>query len=216
MIVPMTAAHVEQVTDVHRRSFQGFFLSFLGPRFLRLFYAAGVEYPQGVGYVYVNGSRVLGFVFGTPSPGAFYRFLLKTRWLKFALAASGRALRYPAIIPRLFRAWRYPGQAVQHAESATLMSIAVDPEAQRAGIGAELVRAFVEALRARGVRRVDLTTDRLNNDGVHAFYLRQGFRCERTFVTPEGREMSEYVMTLCAGAQPLPGAREVHDAEASM
>jgi len=43
---------------------------------------------------------------------------------------------------------------------------------------------------------VDLTTDRDNNDKINRFYLSLGFACERTFVTPEGRTMNEYVIDL--------------------
>ena len=196
MIAPMTVAHVDQVVHVHQLSFPGFFLSFLGPHFLHLFYSAGVDYADSVAFVYLNGPRVVGLVFGVSTPSRFYRFLLRTHWLRFALAASGAALRRPSIIPHLLRAWLYPSQTSSQANSATLMSLGVDPALQGRGIGAQLVHAFLDAARARGVRCVDLTTDRKNNEGVNAFYQRQGFRCERTFVTPEGREMNEYVISL--------------------
>lgn len=192
----MTAIHVDQVVGVHQRSFEGFFLSFLGSRFLHLFYAAAVDYADGVGFVYMEGTRVVGFVFGAPSPAGFYRFLLRTRWLRFALAALGAALRRPTIIPRLVRAWFYPSQMSNQAESASLMSVAVDTTAQGKGIGARLVHVFLDTMHARGIRRVDLTTDRLNNARANAFYQSLGFYCERTFVTPEGREMNEYVISL--------------------
>ena len=196
MIVRMTMAHVNEVTAVHMSSFEGFFLSFLGPRFLRLYYESIVGYSGATGYVYVQDGHVMGFVCGTVSPSRFYRYLLRTRWWRFALAALGATLKRPAIIPRLARAFLVPGQTSRRTDAATLTSIAVDPTAQSKGIGAKLVRAFLEDMRARGVKYVDLTTDRHDNDKVNAFYQQQGFRCERTFATPEGREMNEYVISL--------------------
>lgn len=196
MITPMTEAHVREVIGVHLRSFAGFFLSFLGPQFLRLYYESIVEHPDAAGYVYVMDGRVLGFVCGVVSPSRFYCYLLQTRWWRFTLAALDAALRRPSIVPRLFRAWSYPSQTSVQVDTATLTSIAVDPDVQGEGVGADLAAAFLAEMRTRGVKRVDLTTDRYGNDEVNAFYQRQGFHCERTFVTPEGREMNEFVILL--------------------
>lgn len=196
MITRMTTAYVDGVTDVHMRRFEGFFLSFLGPRFLRLYYESIVDYAEATGYVYVQDGRVVGFVCGAVGSSHFYRYLIRTRWLRFALAALGTTLQHPSIIPRLFRALLYPRQTARQEGTATLTSIAVESEAQGKGIGAELVAAFLADIRAQGIKRVDLTTDRYDNDQVNAFYQKQGFHCKRTFVTPEGREMNEYVILL--------------------
>jgi ribosomal protein S18 acetylase RimI-like enzyme len=196
MIIPMQAIHIGEVVNVHLHSFEGFFLSFLGSQFLRLYYESIVDYPGGVGYVYLEDRCVMGFVCGMVGPSRFYRYLIRTRWWRFAVAALGAALRRPSIIPRLFRALLYPGQTSRREDTATLTSIAVDPATKGEGVGAKLVAAFLEDMRGRGVTRVDLTTDRCGNDEVNAFYQKQGFRCERTFTTPEGREMNEYFILL--------------------
>ena len=196
MITPFTATHVDAVVDIHLRSFEQFFLTFLGPQFLRLYYEGVVAYPGSVGYVYVDDERVVGFVCGALSPSNFYKLLLRTRWHRFALAAASAALQRPSIIPRLWRAFAYPSQTPSQSDTATLMSIAVDPTYQAKGVGVQLVAAFLEGMRARGVKRVALTTDRCGNDITNAFYQKIGFRCQRTFLTPEGREMNEYVISL--------------------
>jgi len=196
MITLMTTAHVKEVVDVHLRSFDGFFLSFLGPRFLRLYYEGILDYPGAKGYVYLQDGRTIGFVCGMVNPAQFYRYLLRTRWWRFALAALAATLRHPSIVPRLFRALLYPGQTSNSKDTATLTSIAVEPTMQGKGVGANLVTTFLEDMRAQGVKRVDLTTDRYDNDPINAFYQKQGFCCKRNFVTPEGREMNEYVILL--------------------
>lgn len=76
------------------------------------------------------------------------------------------------------------------------MPIAVLPTAKGKGIGDSLVNAFLQELTNRGLRFVDLTTDRENNVAANYFYHNLGFICERTFTTPEGRTMNEYVITL--------------------
>jgi len=196
MIARLDKHHIDSVIAVHLAGFEGFFLSFLGPRFLRLYYEGIVDYPDGAGYVYLEGGRVVGFVCGVVGPSRFYRYLIRTRWWRFAMAALGATLRRPSIIPRLFRALSYPGQTPNCEDTATLTSIAVEPAMRGHGIGTKLITTFLEDMRARGVKRVDLTTDRHGNDQANAFYERQGFRCERTLITPEGREMNEYVTSL--------------------
>jgi ribosomal protein S18 acetylase RimI-like enzyme len=73
------------------------------------------------------------------------------------------------------------------------MSIAVAPRAEGRGLGGKLVEAFCRAVLARGVRRISLTTDRVGNDRVNRFYEKQGFRLVRSYRTPEGRAMNEYI-----------------------
>lgn len=53
---------------------------------------------------------------------------------------------------------------------------------------------FLEESANRGLKHIDLTTDKNNNDSANQFYQNQGFQVSRTFVTPEGREMNEYMI----------------------
>ncbi len=56
--------------------------------------------------------------------------------------------------------------------------------------------AFLQGAAARGLTKVDLTTDTNDNEEVNAFYQKSGFTCVRSFLTPEGREMNEYLIDL--------------------
>ena len=192
----MATADVSAVVQVHLDSFRGFFLTFLGPAFLRELYVATLADSSGIGFVAEDGKGICGFVTGTAQPSGFYRRLLRRRWWRFALAAVLPVLKRPSIITRLLRAFSMPEQATQQEGRGTLMSIAVLPETQGNGIGQALVRAFLEAAAQRGLRQVDLTTDRDGNEATNRFYQNLGFVCERTFVTPEGRAMNEYVISL--------------------
>jgi ribosomal protein S18 acetylase RimI-like enzyme len=80
-----------------------------------------------------------------------------------------------------------------------MLSIAVLREHQNKGIGKLLVQEFLSEMQRRGIQRVNLTTDREGNDAGNAFYQRLGFRLVRSFVTPEGRWMNEYVISLIGG-----------------
>jgi len=196
MIRPAEQSDITGMVDVHLSAFQNFFLTFLGPRFLELLYREILIYPDGIAAVYVEDKRIKGLVAGTVAPPNFYKHLLRTRWFQFAWAALGTALRRPVIIPRLLRAFLYPSQTSSQSNVATLMSLAVDPQMQGKGIGQKLVKAFQDEALRRGVRHVNLTTDRLNNDSVNRFYQKLGFHCKRMYITPQGREMNEYEITV--------------------
>ena len=89
-----------------------------------------------------------------------------------------------------------PEKAKKQNGRGTLMSIAVFPEMKGKGVGKALIKAFLKDAANRGLQQVDLSSDRYNNDYVNAFYKGLGFKCERQFITPEGRVMNEYVITI--------------------
>lgn len=192
----MYLADVNKVVRIHLISFSGFFLSFLGPRFLTSLYAYILFSPDGVGYVAIDNSQVVGFVCGSMKPSGFYRRFFLSKWREIILSILSAIIRNPSVVPRLV--WRFvtPPQASAEPGTATLMSIAVLPEYQNKGIGKALIQEFLNEMKKRGMRRVNLTTDRDNNDAVNSFYQRMGFQLVRSFVTPEGRWMNEYIIEL--------------------
>ncbi len=199
----MKPGDVPEVVRIHLESFGGFFLSFLGPRFLTLLYRGLVSHPRGVALVAETGTGLEGFVAGVTDQSDFYRQLIKKQAIRFALASLGAVARRPAIIPRLFRALGQSRRSRSSSSSACLMSIAVRPGTAGKGLGRDLVAGFGAALVGRGIFEYCLTTDRDGNDRVNQFYRKLGFRLTCDFVTPEGRAMNEYVMTL-GGPPPGP------------
>jgi ribosomal protein S18 acetylase RimI-like enzyme len=197
MIRDMKIDDVNQVVAVHLFSFQGFFLSFLGPRFLSIFYSGICSTPKGIAFVYLNDAGIpAGFVAGTSNPGGFFSRLLKRYWLKFALASMVPIFRKPTIIKRVARAVFHPSGNPVGDDIAGLFSIGVLPELQGTGVGKELVRSFLYEAKQRGCKRVFLSTDRDNNEVVNNFYAQLGFTIDRQYVTPEGRRMNEFSITL--------------------
>lgn len=192
----MTQADITAVTEIHLAAFTGFFLSFLGPAFLRELYDGIVSDPSGIAFVCENHNQLVGFVAGSDRPSGLYGRLLRKRAWRFTVASSKAVLRRPSVMTRLVRAMDKSEEAAVPDGMATLMSIAVTPEIQGSGAGKLLVREFLEACRQRGVVAVNLTTDATNNAAVNAFYSRQGFELARTFVTREGRAMNEYIIQL--------------------
>jgi ribosomal protein S18 acetylase RimI-like enzyme len=183
-----------RVVDIHLRSFQGFFLTFLGPSFISLLYCATIKDIGGVALVAEQRNKVCGFVTGTTQPFSFYKRLVKEHLFGFFWASLQGFLRNPAILPRLLRSFTMPGQPLPTEKCATLMSLAVDPDCQGIGIGKLLVLAFLDEAKKSGCFSVNLTTDAVNNDGINKFYERLGFSLYRSFLTPEKRLMNEYIL----------------------
>lgn len=119
-------------------------------------------------YVADDGS-VLGFIMGSAAPGTLFRRL---------------------------RALVKPCDAERPAGTAMIMSLGMDPSAQGRGMGRALVEAFLAKAGHRGAMRVDLTTDKVDNEVANVFYARLGFRVAREVVTPEGRVLNEPVIDL--------------------
>lgn len=192
----MVLSDLEAVVEIHLNSFPGFFLTFLGHDFLALLYKSMQSDPECVVLVASSNGQIEGFVAGVMHQGGFYQRLIKRQKWAFALAALGALLRRPAIAPRLLRALKRPADVQQASAEAGLMSIAVRLESEGKGIGKRLVEAFCQELARRGVHAVCLTTDRDNNDRVNHFYQKLGFCLSRSYATPEGRAMNEYIISL--------------------
>jgi len=186
------------VVRIHQRAFKGFLMTALGPRFLKGYYRAVLEYTQPIFLVAEREGELVGFVAGFVNPPRFYAQL---RQHKIPLALA--AISHLAWRPRL---WRRALSSLRRAKNlsaetdapqlAELASLAVDPNAQGHGIGRQLVQGFLNKARTYGVKEVVLTTDAHNNDAVNAFYQKLGFVGTRQFWHTPERLMNEYRMTL--------------------
>ena len=196
-IITLEARHLDPVVAVHMKAFPSFFLTFLGPRFLKEFYQSFIEDSAGIGFVGHDAStgQVAGVVVGPLVPAGYFKRLLKRKWWAFCLASLTAVLKKPSVIRRLFRAVFYRGESPASTEGlALLSSIAVSPDVQAKGLGRLLVQAFLEEVKRRGGRGVFLTTDADNNEKVNLFYRKAGFSMESSYDTPEGRKMNRYIL----------------------
>lgn len=193
----MLKSDVAEVVDIHLRSFQGFFLSFLGPSFLKQFYGNMVDSPFGIALVICRQDKVVGFACGSDRMSGFYRDLIRTKWLRLSLAALPAILRRPATAVRLMRATvTRPGQASGQRSPGELSSIAIHPDWEARGLGRALLAAYMQEMKAQGATELALSTDRDDNERVNAFYLHSGFSLTGADRTPEGRWLNKYTIKL--------------------
>lgn len=163
---------------------QGFFAE-LGHRFLRAYLATFVASPHAVALLVSAHDTPVGTVVGILRPAAHARWVLRRRGVGLALrggmalAARPRlALRFVRTrISRYRRAWghrRAPSTSGSTGQPAVLSHVAVAPGADRAGLGSQLVDAFVDAARGAGCPRVVLVT-LAGENGAAGFYRRLGW-----------------------------------------
>lgn len=196
-----------RMVTIHVEAFPGFFLTFLGPRFLRLLYESILSDPEGVVLVAVNKGELVGFAAGVANQPEFYRRAITHYAWKFGVATLQGMIVNWRIIPRLFRAFRRADESKRHPFKAYLMSIAIDPPYQKGGIGKALIGAFIKEMQRRKVAYLCLTTDKEGNENVNEFYRKLGFILLRDYVTAEGRAMNEYVKDLSATSENIGNLR---------
>jgi GNAT superfamily N-acetyltransferase len=195
-IVPLASQYIQPVVRVHLAAFPNFFLTFLGPRFLKEFYISFTEDSAGIGFVVQDPQtkQVYGVIVGPFNPAGYFKRLLKRRWWAFCVASLAAVLKKPSVVSRLFRAVFYRGDAPNTDGLSLLSSIAVSPDIQSKGLGKLLVDAFINEVKKRGGKGVFLTTDAEGNDKVNRFYQNIGFTLESSYATPQGRKMNRYVL----------------------
>jgi GNAT superfamily N-acetyltransferase len=193
-----TSLRIEEIVAVHLEAFPGFFMTQLGPQFLRRYYQVVAEYEGGLLLTEPVVDRCMGFVAGFVNPAMFYRELRRRR-VGLGLAALSGVLRHPTRLGTLFANYRRAGGAAigtTGEDTAELSSLAVRPAGAGQGVGSRLVRKFIATAQGRGARRVLLTTDARGNDDVNRFYQTLGFSCVRTFEARHGRWLNEYALEI--------------------
>ena len=201
----VVAADVEELVRLHMEAFRGFFLEFLGPRFVAELYCGFLSAPDAIFLKVKDGFGLAGFVVGTTKPEAFFCKLLVRRWHAFLRTALSAFWRRPWLVSRkLFSALSYRGERPPGlpVRSALLSSVAVHPQFSGKGIGSLLMKAFCDRAARAGSQCVYLTTDRDNNEGVNRLYLRANFVLESEFRKNGNRWMNRYIKMLYPNAGP--------------
>ena len=188
---------VECIVDIHINAFKGFFLTFLGPKFLTLLYKGFID--KGLLRVAVLDSKIIGFSAGTEQPEVFFSNLRKDKWLSFFLAAMPSLIKKPSLVfNKLYGALFYKGDSVKRLNNSFLLSsLAVDPHIEGKGVGKFILNDLTETLSEKKTSKtIYLITDKNDNDSVLGFYTRCGFRIESEFNQSGQREMLRLIKSI--------------------
>jgi len=113
--------------------------------------------------------RFLAFTEAPPEPEcrAFYNSILDNGWCHRVALVDGSVVGWCDVLPT-------HGQARAHVGT---LGIGLIPSARHRGIGAQLMRAAIDAAWAAGLTRIELTV-RADNLNAKALYERMGFEVE--------------------------------------
>lgn len=183
---------VSVMAELHKRAFPMFFLTQLGIPFLKALYRGYLEDKDSGIIVAEVDDRLIGFIAYSNDYSHFFKRLITNHLFEFALYSTKAAVRHPSIIKRLFGAFKKSEIVEKKEKYVELASICVDPEEANKGIGTALINYLKQMVDFNYHAYINLETDADGNGGVNMFYIKNGFKLEREFVTAEGRRMNEY------------------------
>lgn len=183
---------IKQVVNIHMRTFDGFFLTFLGEGFLCQLYQGFCRHPQSGLIIAEQQGRIVGFLAYSEDLSGFYKYLIKTHLVPFAWYSAGAMVRKPSIMIRLIRAFHKPGESIREERYVELSSIGVLPEMKNNRVGSLMIEKLKSIFDNQRFEYIKLETDAENNEAANHFYEKNGFIKVGGYETPEGRRMNEY------------------------
>lgn len=168
---------LDRIVSIHLSAFDGYFLSLLGPKFLKNLYMSFLEKETSTLIVAEHESEVSGFIAVAYEPERFFKSIKKSRGLYFLFSAIPALLKNPTlVIKKLLYGVLYRGGGFEKPEGAALISsIGVIPSKSGLGIGKKLLKGAENAALAFGISSTYLTTDKYKNSDVINFYKRNNY-----------------------------------------
>lgn len=183
---------IQTIAELHKKAFPTFFLTQLGIPFLKTLYTGYIKDKNSGIIVAENKDRIVGFIAYSKEYSSFYKGLIKNHLFKFAFCSLGAAIKHPSFIKRLLGAFKKSDSVVKEEKYVELASICVDPRIESRGLGSKLIDYLKGIVDFDVYAYINLETDADDNEGANYFYVKNGFKLARTFVTAEGRRMNEY------------------------
>jgi ribosomal protein S18 acetylase RimI-like enzyme/ubiquinone/menaquinone biosynthesis C-methylase UbiE len=188
-VAPMSSHDVDAVVCLHQQVFPEYFLSSLGCRFLRHYYAEFLGRDDAFGFVANVDGRTVGFVVGVLDAAAFYRRFYKRRFASLLLILGSGVIRSARLRLQVLKRLRHvrfamgslvgeqAGALVFQNISETptrLLALGVAPDARGHGVAEMLIDELNAVLNRVGATTVGLSV-RAENLRAIAFYLRTGW-----------------------------------------
>ena len=187
---------INEIVTIHLKTFDGFFLTFMGRGFLNQMYISYCKHKDSNLLVAEENNQAIGFLAYSSDFSGLYKFMLKTRLIQFAWYSLGAFFRKPTAFMHIIRAFLKPSEAKREDEYVELSSIGVDPKLKSKGVGSLMIDKLKEIVDFSKFSYITLETDAVDNEGAICFYEKNGFKKKRKFKTAEGREMYEYRFNL--------------------
>lgn len=195
-VLPKEKKIINQVIEIHIKTFTGFFLTFMGKGFLKQMYRSYCKHAKSGLLVAFEKDKAIGFLAYSNNLSGLYRYMLKTKLVSFAWYSLCAFIRKPKVFTRLVRAFLKPSETKRDEKYVELASIGVSPESKSKGVGSALISKLKQITDFNIYKYITLETDAVNNEIANNFYKKNGFELYREYKTHEGRKMNEYRISM--------------------
>jgi ribosomal protein S18 acetylase RimI-like enzyme len=211
---PVEERDLPNLVEVHLRQFPHGFYAQLGPAFKTRYFRQYFRSPGAIGLVAEqrDGSGLVGYLIGTVDDEAHDRFMhgaaAPTLTAAGGLAIAARPALWSDFI-RLRALWyarRFASGIVRtrrpsaEPRQGELLYICTTPGNRRRGIGAALLRSYVEAAQRAHAAGLHLVSER-DNTAAHEFYAHRGWQVGSESVTRDGRPLVRMTLSLGGATQ---------------
>jgi ribosomal protein S18 acetylase RimI-like enzyme len=164
----------QEIEALHRTELAAGALAHMPPGFLASFYRYLATRPDCVVVVAENEGHVTGFVAGTLQASILLKSFVFAKPLEMA-GHGAKLLLDPRLLFRVVSLALnlVAGDKQSHLDDRQLLSIAVDPNSGRMGIGTELFKALCNWFRLRGARDFEIIAATTQAAALQ-FYQRRG------------------------------------------
>lgn len=181
---------LDDIVQIHLDAFPSFFLTSLGPKFLRLMYQCHMEHSASDILVAIENNKIIGFLAYSEDMSDLYSYMLKKHGITFAWYSIIPFLKNPIILPRLLRAFLKPKEAKQLDKYIYLASAGVTPKIQSKGTYSSILNTILQKYKDSDFQYIIGDTD-VGNGPINHIYHKFGFNIHKQYETPEGRPMYE-------------------------
>ena len=187
---------VESIVIIHEESFNGFFLTTLGPVFLKMYYSVLLKSKRAilVGF-FING-RLEGFCSVAKDSRGFNAKLIKANVISFFNMSIIILFTRPLSLIRLVMNLNKRNFVKDKGDYAEILSIAVSPSIQGRGAAKKMLLYIEKVLQKKGINRLSLTTDYFKNDKAINFYKKSGYKILYVFDSFPKRKMYRFLKNI--------------------
>jgi len=184
---------IEKIVEIHNAAFENFFLTELGPSFLKTYYRSVFFSNDGVFLKAVSAeNKILGFCAATKLSAGFNFRIIKNNFYAFLFHGIKMFFSNPKKLLHIMKNFKKTNVSVNDDKQyAELLSIATLPQYQGAGIGKKLLCELEHYVDKETI--ISLTTDSENNNKAINFYKRCGYEIWYDFITYPDRKMYRMV-----------------------
>ena len=170
------------------------FINKFGLKFLSLLYKYIDESEDSFLITKEENGRIIGFVSGAEDTGRLFSEFKKNYFLRVLFPVIIAIIKKPTLIKGIFETLSYEKE-VPNLPNAELISVAVDEEHLGKGVSSDLMKAFFDEMKKRGIEKVKVTVG-ADNVRANEYYKRWGFVKVAVFQLHKGIDSNIYVKEL--------------------